>query len=287
VSTLLVAVAGAMVAGGLVLLVAGLVPHPVSAARPPRGATSRRLRMSRRTRLLLATGLVAGLVVALTTGWVIAVPVLPLALAGVPALLAAPPGQRDVQRLEAMQEWVRAVAGTLGAGIGLEQALQRSLRSTPDVIKPEVTRLAQRLRARWATEDALRAFADDLDDGTGDLIAAYLLAGARRRGAGLATVLEALAEDVGDDVRARREIEADRAKPRGNARIITAITLAVLVLLTVSGSYIAPYGTPVGQVLVGLYLALYVSMLLWLRKMAEGKPVPRFIGSTIAQDGRR
>ena len=68
-------------------------------------------------------------------------------------------------------------------------------------------------------------FADDLDDATGDLVAANLILGARRRGAGLASVLEGLAESVAADVRARREIEADRAKPRATARWVTLITV--------------------------------------------------------------
>jgi tight adherence protein B len=72
-----------------------------------------------------------------------------------------------------------------------------------------------RLRARWSTEDALRAFADDLDDATGDVVAANLILGARRRGAGLASVLDALAESVAADVRARRR---DRGRPGQTAR---------------------------------------------------------------------
>lgn len=281
-STLLVAVAGALVAGGLLALVAGLVARPVPPARPQRAST-RRARFSPRTRMLAGIGLGIGVLVAVLTGWVIALVIAPLALAGIPVLLAAPPAQREVQRLEAMEEWVRTVAGTLGAGVGLEQALLRSLRSTPEPIKPEVTRLAGRLRARWATEDALRAFADDLDDPTGDLIAANLALGARRRGGGLATVLGALAQSVGEDVRARREIESDRAKPRSNARLITGITLSVLVFLSLSGNYIAPYGTPIGQVLLGTFLAMYVGMLIWLRKMARGRPMPRFIGTSVRE----
>jgi tight adherence protein B len=281
-STLLVAVAGALVAGGLIALVAGLVARPVAPARPRRTST-RPPRLSPRTRTLAGVGLGIGVLVAVLTGWVIAVVVLPLAVAGVPVLLAAPPAHREVARLEAMEEWVRTVAGTLGAGVGLEQALQRSLRSTPEPIKPEVTRLAARLRARWATEAALRAFADDLDDPTGDLIAANLALGARRRGGGLVTVLGALAQSVGEDVRARREIESDRAKPRANARLITGITLVVLGFLALSGDYIAPYGTPIGQALLGTFLALYVGMLIWLRTMARGKAMPRFIGTSVRE----
>ena len=94
--------------------------------------------------------------VALLTGWLVAVVVVPAAVAGLPVLLSAPPAGSTIDRLEAMEEWTRSLAGVLTVGIGLEEALVATLRSTPDPIRPEVARLVARLRARWSTEDALR-----------------------------------------------------------------------------------------------------------------------------------
>jgi Flp pilus assembly protein TadB len=81
----------------------------------------------------------------------------------------------------------------LAVGVSLEQAIQASLRSTPDPIRPQVETLVARLATRWQTDAALRAFADDLDDATGDLVAASLILSAKRRGAGLVAVLDGLA----------------------------------------------------------------------------------------------
>lgn len=276
-----VAVAGALVAGGLLMAVLGTLRRPERAAAtaPTRRARTRVSRVTRRTRVLLLTGLGAGVLVATLTGWVVAVLVAPAAIAGLPVLLSGPPAGKEVARLEAMEEWIRSLSGVLTAGAGLEQALTASLRSAPAPVRPEVTRLVGRLRARWDTQAAIRALADDLDDPTGDLIAANLLLGARRRGAGLATVLDALAESVADDVRARRDIEADRAKPRSNARLITLITVGVLGFLGLSGDYIAPYGSPFGQVLLTVLLTGYGATLWWMRHMARGRALPRFIGT--------
>jgi len=130
---------------------------------------------------------------------------------------------------------------------------------------------------RWDTEAALRAFADELNDATGDLVAANLILGARRRGAGLASVLEGLAESVAADVRARRQVEADRAKPRSTARWVTLISASVLVVLALSGSYVEPYRSPIGQVILVVLLSAYVGTLVWMRRMALGKPLPRFL----------
>jgi Flp pilus assembly protein TadB len=271
------ALAGGLVALGLLGLVIGLRP----AAVPPRQSTRARRRRGpkRRTRLLLLAGGALGLVGWLITGWILALVIAPIAVIGLPILLSAPPAATQIARLEAMEEWTRSLSGVLTVGIGLEQALVATLRSTPAPIADEVQRLVTRLRARWDTEKALRAFADELDDATGDLIAANLILGARRRGAGLASVLEGLAESVGADVRARRQVEADRAKPRATARWVTVISASVLVVLALSGTYVEPYRTPVGQVLLVLLLSAYVATLIWMRRMAAGKPLPRFLAT--------
>jgi Flp pilus assembly protein TadB len=272
------AVAGALVVAGVIGLVAGLRPAPVTESAPTRFRHLARLRAtSRRTRLLLLAGLGAGLVAWLVTGWPLAVLIAPVAAVGLPMLLGAPPEAARIDRLEAMEEWTRALSGVLTVGVGLEQALVATLRSTPAPIAPEVGRLVARLRARWATEDALRAFADELDDATGDLVAANLVLGARRRGAGLASVLDGLAESVAADVRARRQVEADRAKPRATARWVTLISVSVLVLMAVSGTYVEPYRSPFGQLILVVLLSAYVATLVWMRRMAIGRPLPRLL----------
>ena len=172
--------------------------------------------------------------------------VLPAAVLGLPALLLASSADGRIARLDAIAEWTRNLSGVLTAGQGLEQAMQASLRSTPEAIRPEVARLVARLRSRWPTEQALRAFADDLDDATGDLVAAALILGSRKRGDGLAAVLTGLAESVADDVRARRQIEADRAKPRATARRVTMLSVGALTVLRPRGQFLAPYATPLG-----------------------------------------
>jgi Flp pilus assembly protein TadB len=227
--------------------------------------------------MLLLAGLGLGLLGWVVTGWVLALLIGPAATLGLPILLAAPPAATRINRLEAMEEWTRSLAGVLTVGIGLEQALVATLRSTPAPINAEVTRLVSRLRARWDTETALRAFADELDDATGDLIAANLILAARRRGAGLSSVLEGLAESVAADVRARRQVEADRAKPRSTARWVTLISASVLVVLALSGSYVKPYGSPIGQMILVVLLAAYVATLVWMRRMATGTSLPRFL----------
>ena len=273
-SPLIPSIAGGLIAIGILGVIVGLRPTAMPERQKSR---SGHVALTSRTRMLLLAGIGLGLLGWVLTGWVLAVVIAPVAVIGFPILLSAPPAAAQISRLEAMEEWTRSLSGVLTVGIGLEQALVATLRSTPAPINAEVSRLVARLRARWDTETALRAFADELDDATGDLIAANLILGARRRGAGLASVLEGLAESVAADVRARRQVEADRAKPRATARWVTLISASVLVVLALSGKYVEPYSGPIGQVLLVVLLSAYVGTLIWMRRMATGKPLPRFL----------
>lgn len=279
---LIPALAGALIVGGVITLVVGLRPTDVRARTPRR----RRVRaISKQTQRLLSVGVVAGMVAVIVTGWALALLLVPVAFVGLPALLSSGSAQTRIGRLEAMEEWTRSLSGVLTVGVGLEQALVATLRSTPTAIAPEVTRLVARLRARWVTEEAIRAFADELNDATGDLVAANLILGARRRGAGLASVLDGLAESVAADVRARRQVEADRAKPRATARWVTLISAGVLIVLAISGEYVEPYKSPLGQVILLGLLSAYVATLVWMKHMALGRDLPRILAVAPARVG--
>lgn len=291
-STLLAAVAGALIVAGILLGIHGLIPRPAPPPRPKRTARTGRLarwwrRLPAWQRWSAVAALLVGIVVMLSTGWLVAVPVLPAAVLGLPALLMVSSADRQIARMDAIAEWARNLAGVLTAGQGIEAAIQASLRSTPDPIRPEVARLVGRMRSRWSTEQALRAFADDLNDATGDLVCAALILGAAKRGDGLARVLHDLAESVSADVRGRRLIEADRAKPRASARMVTLLSIGALVFFGLGGRFFAPYATPVGQLILLVLLGCYGVLLWWLRRMAEIQPASRFLGSHAAREVSR
>ena len=276
---LLAALAGALVAGGILCLVIALQPAPEKEkqSKPRTGRTGWWAAMPARRRWAGLAALAIGVVAGLLTGWVVLIVLLPAAVLGLPVLLATSTETGRIARLDGIAEWTRNLSGVLTAGQGLEQALMASLRSTPEAVRPQVTGLVARLRARWPTEAALRAFADDIDDATGDLVAAALILGSRKRGPGLAAVLTGLAESTAAEVRARRQIEADRAKPRATARWVTIIATAALAVLALSGPFLAPYGTPLGQAILLVLLASYAATLAWMRHMA-GAPAPaRFL----------
>ena len=275
---LLPATVGALLVAGVLGLTAGLRPVPDAPARPrsqhwtPLAAWPRR----RLVTLAIATG--AGVVAALVTGWVIAILLLPAAAVGLPMLLAAPKERDVIERLEALAEWTRHVAGVIRVGAGLERALIETLSSTPAPIRPQVAALVARLRGKWDPEEALRRFADDLHDPTGDLVAATLILATHTRGDGLSSILSGLAESVAGEVTARRQLEAERAKPRQNARVVTIITVGALALLIVTGQFLDAYKSGLGQLALALMLTLYAGVLVVMRKMADVRALPRFLG---------
>lgn len=271
--TVILAVLGALLACGLVLIFSGIRP---SQRRP---LPIRLPRLTWRSPIVVAgTCLLAGVAVAVFTGWMVAIVVLPLLGLALPYLIGRTDAEVNIAKLEAMEEWTRSLSGILTAGAGLEQALASTLRSTPVPLRPQVSRLVARLKARWTTAEAIRGFASDLDDPTGDIIAANLLLGAQRRGDGLATILEGLAESVALDIRSRRQVEADAAKPRATARWVTIITAVVLAGLFFTGAYVEPYKSGTGQVILLVLLSAYAGVLVWMKRIAAGPKTLRFLG---------
>ena len=55
-------------------------------------------------------------------------------------------------------------------------------------------------------------------------------------------------------------------------------------VLAMSGSYVAPYKTPIGQVVLAVLLGVYVAVLVWMRRMAAGDAMPRFLGASVAKE---
>ena len=272
--------AGAMITGGVLLGLWGLRRRPVPPARPrrprPRWITWA-ARVPRWQRWSLLAAAVAGLVATVFGAPLVVAVLLPLAVLGLPGLLVTSDGGRRIARLDAISEWTRNLASVITAGQSLEQALTASVRSTPEPVRPQVTNLVARLRARWPTEAALLRFADELDDATGDLVVSALIIGSRHRGEGLSRVLTGLSDSVAEEVRSRRDIEADRDKARGSARLITLLAVGGMALLAFTGDFLAPYTTPVGQLVLAGLAAMFVTGLAWLRRMVADDPPARFL----------
>lgn len=281
-TTALAGLLGALLAAGVVLLVAGLRRRPGRSGRRAgsRPAIGRRLRALGRTHgPRLALGAVAGIGFAAVTGMGAMALVVPIAVVGLPMLLSAPPN-RDIEMLEVLDRWVRGLAATLPTGRSISDAIRVSVRNAPALLAGPLTLLVARLDERWTTPEALRAMADELDSPDADAVLAALALAAERGGTGATATLHALADSIQDRLKAQREIETERAKPRIVVRQVTIVTVAALALaLVFAREFFAPYGTPAGQAILLALLALYVGSLLMLRRMTNPRRRDRILRS--------
>jgi Flp pilus assembly protein TadB len=271
---ILAAVCGAGLAAGVLLVVIGIRRTPTAEPRMRRISVP----WTRRQLILAAAGVVLGAAGWAVTGWVLAIAIAPLAVLGLPYLLGGgKQAQKAITRLEGVEEWVRLLATRLSAGIWVEQALVSSAMSAPEAIKPEVERLAARIRSGRTTEDTLHAFATELASPVGDLVCSELVQASRSRSHGVAHALTQLAELVSAEVSMHRQIEAERSKPRTTARLVIMLTLGAGAVLAVFGDFMDPYASATGQLALAAVVACFVLSMVWMRRLTTPQPAARFL----------
>ncbi|MDF5758425.1 type II secretion system F family protein [Spongiactinospora sp. TRM90649] len=271
---LLAALAGALLVTGPLLAIAASRPVRIRPPHPKR----RRLPPIPAKAALCVLGIFA--VTWWATGWPVAAAGAAAGAVTLPRMLTNRNTVRRIRRLEALEVWTRHLADVLGGSAGLEEALRSSADNPPAPIAAEVRALARRLAYRMPTGQALRAFADDLDDPTGDMIAAALILACQARGKGLREVLHGLARTVAKDVAARRDIDAERATHRTTARWVVGALLGYTGFALLNRTYVAPLGTVGGQAVLAAVIALYAGAFTWLHRLAQPPKAHRFLNQT-------
>lgn len=275
---LLAAVCGLLIVGGIVAVLVGW-RGSTTVPRPRRRFND--LPLARRfgaRRLAIAAGwTVVGVVAASITGWPVLALLAPVLGIGLPILLGRP-GQRELELLQALDRWVRTLAAILPTGRSIPDTIRFSVRQAPELLASPLALLVERLDDRWTLQQALYTMADELDSADADAVIAALALAAERGGTGAHATLLALADSIQERLKALREIETERAKPRIVVRQVSIITLVVLAgALAFGGSFFAPYGTGVGQVILTVLIAAYLGSLLALRRVAAARPRQRIL----------
>ncbi|MFI0353754.1 type II secretion system F family protein [Actinomadura sp. 9N407] len=270
-------VAGALVGGGLLLLALAIRGLPVRRGGPARMRSREDLVKTFTTRTALAV--IVGLAVLVVTRW-------PIAAIGTGVLVLAWNGlaggaaeeARGIARLEALAAWTESLRDTIAGAVGLEQAIPASLRASAPVLQQPLRSLVDRLHTRVPMPEALRRFADDLDDPSADLVIAALVLNAKLRGPGLRDMLGALAGSARAELDMRRRVEADRRATRRSVRIVVGVSVGTAIGLAVfNHSYVEPYDDFLGQLVLCLVIALYGAGFLWLRRLAKYEMPSRFL----------
>jgi Flp pilus assembly protein TadB len=276
--TLLLMVLGAGIGGGLWLVVWGLT---VTDAPP---APARLNNPYPDLWLRLVGSLVAGAIALATTRWPVAViAAMALGFFFRDLFFGTTGGTSDADRSVAVASWTEMLRDTLSASSGLEEAISATAPLAAPSIQPALAGLMSRV-GRVPLSVALADFANDLGDPTADLVASALILGAQGEAQQLGDLLSALADSARDDASMRLGVNAVRASTQTSVRVVAGVTIAVVTgLLILNRSYLQPYRSVTGQVVLALVFALFASGLVWLRQMSRFKAPERFLAPRAEQ----
>ncbi len=277
------AVVGALLAGvgavGVLITVSAWTTPP-----RPRQPHARRLPHLLATKALAAV--VAAVVGLLVTGWLIGA--LAAGLAGWAAVNTWEGRKRnragEQQRIEALAVWCEQLRDLLSADIGIIGTIDATVATVPAALRPEVSRLSTRL-ARQAPQLAIRQFASEVDDPSGDLIGSVLLLAMSHSGR-TADLLSELASTIRERATMRLRIEAERGGQRAEARFVLGFGIAVIAGVVIFGrgtSFLDAYSSATGQVMLALVAVLYGTAIWWLRQLVRFDRPARFLATGVTE----
>jgi tight adherence protein B len=230
--------------------------------------------------LAVGTGVIAGL----ATGWPVAVPIVGVAVFGLPKLFGQTSGTVSITKIESVATWTEMLQGTLAASAGLGQAIIATAPLSPLPIRGAATRLSARLSAGMHPRHALSQFADELEDPCADRVVCALQLAVSSRAQRLGDLLAALADSTRDEVALRLRIETSRASLRSGIRTVLAFSVAFAAVLTVvAHSYLSPFGSAEGQLVLLVVGVLYgVGLTLMVALGRPPAPV-RLLGAEVVE----
>ncbi|MCP2335227.1 type II secretion system F family protein [Actinomadura rupiterrae] len=274
--TALAALLGVGTGLGLLLMVLGLRRRPLPVRRTAR--TGRWRAMRRSPTRMVAVGCAAVLVGALTR-WPVGAALAALAGWWLPELLGPDRAHTTaVARIEAIASWTESLRDTLASAAGLEQTIIATAAVAPAPIAVPVTDLAAALQTGQRLPTALAAFAAQMDDATADLVVTALSLAVQAETGELAPLLGRLAAATRDQAQMRLRVAAGRARMRSSVRIIIGATLAMtLGLVAWSRAYLAPYDTPLGQLMLAAIGGCFAAAFTWLHRMSQMDAPPRLL----------
>jgi hypothetical protein len=262
----------------------GIVASTASSSVSRKGAVGRlRLTLTSAGRWRSAVvALVTGVVVAGLTGRPALFPIVALGVYGLPKLFGQTSSSVSIAKIEAIASWTEMLQGALAAASGLSQAIVTtgSLGSAP--IRRATVSLSSRMAAGMDPREALLLFGDELNDPCADRVICSLLLAMSSRGQRLGDLLATLADSTRDEVALRLRIETSRASVRSGVRTVLVFTVGfALAIACLAHAYLAPFGTPTGQMVllvVGMFYAVGLTCMVSLSR----PPAPvRLLGTGV------
>jgi tight adherence protein B len=184
----------------------------------------------------------------------------------------------EQERITALASWCEQLRDLLTAEYGIVGTIAATARTCPEPIRPEVERLATRL-SRQNPNSAIRQFAAELDDPSGDLVASVLLL-AMSRSSRTSELLAELAGTIRDRAAMRLRVEADRSGQRSEARFIIAFSAVAVTGVLIFGrdsEFLDAYDDASGQLVLAFVIACFAVGGWWMSKLTRFERPARFL----------
>lgn len=274
------AMLGVMVAGGLLLIADGF--RRVSGPQRQQPVLDWRA-----TATSAAIAVAAGIIGWAATGWV-AVGGLAAGVTVIAPRLAGTKARRQQaqERTEALASWAEMLRDTVSAHAGLREAISITAKVAPVAIRENVQRLSARAE-REQLAKALRQFANEVADPVADLIVAALVIASDRQAHRLSELLSQIASSAREQAGMRIRVETGRARTYASARALVLITFGfAVVLMLFSPTYMEPYNSITGQLVLIMIAGLFAGALWGLVQLGRPSEPPRILAGVEREPDR-
>ena len=219
----------------------------------------------------------------IVTGWIVIAVSVALLVAAIPGIGRPYIQTRNEQELvDGIATWTEQLRDTLAGAHGLEQAIVATSVHAPLVLQAHVKKLASFI-GYGSLEDGIRRFGDDLDNSTADFVVAALVTASQHQARDLGMLLTQIAQCARDESKMRSRVWVGRARTRSAIKIIaTVIASFVLGLFTFNRTYLQPYSSIQGQVVLSAILGVFAISLSLMQSMAKIIEPERFVRRRVA-----
>ena len=219
----------------------------------------------------------------IVTGWIVVAVSVALLVAAIPGIGRPYIQTRNEQELvDGIATWTEQLRDTLAGAHGLEQAIVATSVHAPLVLQAHVKKLASFI-GYGSLEDGIRRFGDDLDNSTADFVVAALVTASQHQARDLGMLLTQIAQCARDESKMRSRVWVGRARTRSAIKIIaTVISSFVLGLFTFNRTYLQPYSSIQGQVVLSAILGVFAISLSLMQSMAKIIEPERFVRRRVA-----
>ena len=194
-----------------------------------------------------------------------------------PRLLRGDDADTRRDTLEGIARWLEDLRDTLrGSALTIDDALEHVARRPPPLLAPAFARYLHHRRLGFRTEDALVDLAADLAHPLADaaVSAIRLIIGGSAGTGRLHATVNALAAAARDEVTARERIDRTRSIYRSSMKRLVVIAVFLIAYLRIAGGdLLSPYGTPAGQVVLVIPLAMWAGCIMWLHRLCDERRI--------------